>query len=187
LRSAIAPAFALLIALTLAGCDRKNPAEPQSKADAPSAPSGKIDRGHKGEAAPAVPFLGPDGGPATLASFRGKPLIVNLWATWCAPCIAEMPQLDAIAAGADGRFQLIAVSQDMAGKREVDPFFAKHGFKALRPYLDKQNVLMDALKADTLPVTIMYDAQGKELWRVVGAFDWAGAGAKALIAEGAGG
>ncbi|MFW2831133.1 TlpA family protein disulfide reductase [Sphingomonas sp. ID0503] len=183
--SAIAPVFALALAFGIAGCDRNNAPQPQPKAEASAGPAAKVDRTHKGEEAPAVPFTGPDGGPATLASFRGKPLIVNLWATWCAPCVVEMPQLDAIAAGAGGRFELIAVSQDMAGKKEVDPFFAEHKFKALRPYLDKQNVLMEALKAETLPVTIMYDAKGKEIWRVVGKFDWAGAEAKALVEEGA--
>ena len=187
MRSAIAPAFALFLGVALGGCDRNNAPEPQSKAEAPATkPTAKVDRSHKGEAAPAVPFLGPDGEPATLASFRGKPLVVNLWATWCAPCIREMPQLDALAGGAGDRFRLIVVSQDMAGKRDVDPFFAKQGFKALKPYLDKQNVLMEALKAETLPMTVLYDARGKELWRVVGAFDWAGDEAKALIDEGAG-
>ena len=101
-------------------------------------------------------------------------------------CALAFGQLDALAGDAGDRFRLIVVSQDMAGKRDVDPFFAKQGFKALKPYLDKQNVLMEALKAETLPMTVLYDARGKELWRVVGAFDWAGDEAKALIDEGDG-
>ncbi len=142
---------------------------------------GTVDIAHHGEAAPAIPFLGPDGGPATLASFRGKPLLVNLWATWCAPCIREMPALDKLARDRGGDFRLIVVSQDLAGKREVDPFFARNRFVALKPYLDKQNVLMEALKTDTLPTTVFYDAKGRERWRVTGSMDWAGERAKKLI------
>lgn len=145
-----------------------------------------VDRSHKGDNAPAVPFLAPDGSPATLASFRGKPLIVNLWATWCGPCVKEMPQLDALAGSTGGRFKLIAISQNMEGKKLVDPFFAEHKLRNLEPYLDKQNVMMTSLSIDSLPLTIMYDARGKEIWRVIGVFDWSGADAKALIEEGAG-
>ncbi|HEX8446951.1 MAG TPA: TlpA disulfide reductase family protein [Sphingomonas sp.] len=181
------PLIVLLLALAVAGCDRGKPETPQpaantlATADTPAAPAGKVDLSHAGEAMPAVPFTGPDGAPATLTRFRGKPLLVNLWATWCAPCLAEMPTLDALAAREQGRLQLMVVSQDLAGKREVDPYFAKEKFKALIPYLDKQNVLMEATKADTLPVTILYGADGKERWRVVGGMDWTGAEAKALL------
>lgn len=178
-------------ALALAACNRQEPAAPQQEATAPAAPAaeeaGKVDLSHKGEAAPAVPFLRPDGGPATLPGFRGKPLLVNLWATWCAPCIREMPTLDRLAGERADDFQLIVVSQDIAGKRAVDPFFAKSGFKALTPYLDKQNVLMTELTLDTLPITIMYDARGREQWRVIGAMDWKGEQARKLIDEALGG
>ncbi len=143
----------------------------------------KVDISHRGEIAPAMPFLGPDGGPATLATFRGKPLLVNMWATWCAPCIAEMPTLDKLAAREQSRMQLIVVSQDMAGKRAVDPFFAKGKFAMLKPYIDKENVLMLALNSETLPTTLFYDADGKEQWRVVGAMDWEGAQAKKLLED----
>ena len=187
------PLIVLLLALAVAGCDRGKPETPQPAANtaapsetsnsaAPDMPKGsRLDTSHAGEAMPAVPFTGPDGAPATLTAHRGKPLIVNLWATWCAPCLAEMPTLDALAAREAARLHLMVVSQDLAGKREVDPYFAREKFKTLLPYLDKQNVLMEAVKADTLPVTILYGADGKERWRVVGGMDWTGADAKALI------
>ncbi|MEH3107544.1 MAG: TlpA disulfide reductase family protein [Sphingomonas fennica] len=168
----------------LAACDRKKEAEPQPaapQAEAPKEPATVVLTDDKGKAAPAMPFVGPDDAPATLATFRGKPLLVNMWATWCAPCIAEMGTLDALAAREAGRVQVVAISQDMEGRRAVGPFFAKRQFKALQPYLDKENVLMLALKADSLPLTILYDAEGKELWRVRGAMDWTGAKAKTLI------
>jgi thiol-disulfide isomerase/thioredoxin len=169
--------------LSLAACDRQKPEQPQG-ADAAGAPKeaiGRVDISRRGSDMPAMPFVGPDGGPATLTQFRGKPLLVNLWATWCAPCIAEMPTLDALAAREEDRFHLLVVSQDLAGKREVDPYFAKNKFKRLQPYLDKENVLMMALNTDTLPTTIFYDAKGKEQWRVMGSMNWEGERAKTLI------
>jgi thiol-disulfide isomerase/thioredoxin len=172
-------AIALLLALAVAGCDKPKPAQPQ--AEAVKEPAGRVDVSAKGQDAPAKPFLGPDDGPATLAKFRGRPLMVNLWATWCAPCVAEMPTLDKLAGREKDRFQLIVVSQDLAGRREVTPFFDKNKFANLQPYLDKENVLMEALKIDTLPTTIFYDAKGKEQWRVVGAMNWEGADAAKLI------
>jgi len=127
-----------------------------------------------------MPFTAPGGGPATLTQFRGKPLMVNLWATWCAPCIAEMPTLDAMAKN-DGRFRLVTVSQDLEGAKAVGPFFKAKGFAALPQYTDTQNVLMQAFGTETLPTTIFFDAKSKEQWRVMGAMDWNGAPAKKLI------
>nr|WP_089219552.1 TlpA disulfide reductase family protein [Sphingomonas laterariae] len=171
----------LILALTLGACDTEKSQTPQADV---KEPIGRVDISYAGQEAPAIPFEGPKGGPATLAAFRGKPLIVNLWATWCAPCVKEMPTLDALAEREKGRIQLIVVSMDMAGRREVDPYFAKAKFKMLEPYLDKQNVLMEALKTDTLPTTIFYDAKGREQWRVLGSMDWSGERARTLI-EGA--
>ena len=169
----------VLLLLVLAACNRQPAGEEQAQ------PHAGIDYSHAGEAAPAIPFTRPDGGPASLSSFRGKPLLVNLWATWCAPCVAEMPALDRLSARLDGRVQVVVISQDMAGRRAVDPFFAKGGFTRLTPYIDKENVLMLALKADTLPMTVLYDAAGREQWRITGAFDWEGAKARALLDKGA--
>lgn len=170
----------LLPLLALTACDRQSEGEGQDLAI--GSEIAKVDTSKKGQEMPAIPFLGPDGGPATLTKFRGKPLLVNLWATWCAPCIAEMPALDELAAREQGRLQVIVVSQDMAGQRVVDAHFAKYKYKLLQPYLDKDNVLPLALKTETLPTTIFYDAAGNEQWRVFGAMDWRGEQAKKLLA-----
>lgn len=177
------PLIACLLALALAACDSKPAAPPQGGVPAESV--GRVDISQRGKEMPAMPFLDAKGGPATLTQFRGKPLMVNLWATWCAPCVAEMPALDAMAQE-EQRFRLITVSQDLQGAKVVAPFFQEKGFKALTQYSDSQNVLMTALGTETLPTTIFYDAGGKELWRVYGAMDWKGAPAKKLIDDAVG-
>ena len=177
------PLIACLLVLALAACDSKPKDEPQGGVPAESV--GRVDISQRGKEMPAIPFADEKGGPATLTQFRGKPLMVNLWATWCGPCIAEMPALDKMAQAED-RFRLITVSQDLEGAKVIGPFFEKKGFKALSRFADQQNVLMSALGTETLPTTIFYDAAGKELWRVYGAMDWNGAPARKLIDDAVG-
>ena len=184
--------LAVLLAGSIAGCDREKagggqPADGQANISAGQAEGvGQfeymIDRSHKGEAAPTAAFTGPDEAAVTLAAFRGRPLLVNLWATWCAPCVAEMPTLDALAAKSGEAMTVIAVAQDLQGAEVVDPWFQKAGLKALQPYLDPENGLLDAANS-ALPTSIFYDAEGRELWRVIGAIDWQGKEAQALLAE----
>ena len=182
----------LLLAGSIAGCDREKQAGEQAGQGDANISAGQakgvgqfeymIDRSHKGKAAPVAAFRGPDDATVTLASFRGKPLLVNLWATWCAPCVAEMPTLDALAAKRADRMTVIAVAQDLQGAEIVDPWFQKAGLKVLQPYVDPENGLLDAANS-ALPTSIFYDAEGREIWRVVGAIDWQGKEATALLAE----
>lgn len=141
----------------------------------------EIDTSHAGDVAPDLAFTAPDGKTVTLADFRGKPLVLNLWATWCAPCIAEMPTLDALAAREHGRIKVLTVSQDLAGAEKVTPFFAAHDFKHLEPYLDTETALSLGLGAQTLPTTVIYDAAGKEVARVSGGMSWDGDRAAELL------
>jgi hypothetical protein len=78
---------------------------------------------------------------------------------------------------------VLAVSQDMGGKDKVDSFFAERKFRMLEPYLDPELALMTGLKVDTLPTTILYDASGREVWRITGIEDWQSERAAALISE----
>ncbi|WP_432769642.1 MAG: TlpA family protein disulfide reductase [Sphingopyxis sp.] len=184
--------LALLLAGSIAGCDREKQAGGQAGQDQANVSAGQakglgqfeyiIDRSHKGEAAPTVAFRGPDDAAVTLAAFRGRPLLVNLWATWCAPCVAEMPTLDTLAAARAERLTVIAVAQDLQGAAIVDPWFQKARLTTLQPYLDPENGLLDAANS-ALPTSILYDAGGQEVWRVVGAIDWEGKEAAALLAE----
>jgi thiol-disulfide isomerase/thioredoxin len=176
----------LMIASGLGACDKQKEETPQAMTVTPPSLQGKIgqlDQSQRGYEAPAIPFAGPNGEPASLSQFRGRPLLVNLWATWCAPCVAEMPALNRLAARERNRLRVIAVSQDMGGRYAVDKFLTQYQLKLeqLATYTDKDNVLMLALKADTLPITILYDAQGREQWRMIGAMDWESAAAAALL------
>jgi len=176
--------IAFLPALLTIGCGgQKEDAGQGAAAAAPIASQGKLDRSKAGQAAPDVVFTDPDGEQVTLAQFQGKPLLLNLWATWCAPCVAEMPALDTLA-GAHPHVQVLAVSQDIAGQEaKVSNFFEERKLSRLEPYRDPEMGLMMALKADVLPTTILYDVEGREVWRMTGADDWAGSEAASLLAE----
>lgn len=181
LQARLAIALPLLL---VAACDGPKGEAPQgAKAEQPLAASGKLDRSKAGRPAPDLEFLDPEGEKVTLAAFAGKPLLLNLWATWCAPCIAEMPTLDALASR-DPNLQVLAVSQDFPGQEaKVAGFFEERKLTRLEPYQDPELGLMSGLKADVLPTTILYDAQGREVWRMTGAADWTGAETARLLAE----
>jgi thiol-disulfide isomerase/thioredoxin len=116
-----------LAASLLAGCDRQSAPAPQdgaatnAAAAQPVAGAG-LDRSKRGQAMPDTVFKDAEGEDVTLSEFRGSPLLVNLWATWCAPCVKELPTLDRLAAGKGVR--VIAISQDSAAQDKVRAFLA---------------------------------------------------------------
>ncbi len=146
-------------------------------------PASRLDRSHAGKPAASASFLDPRGRPVSLSDFRGRPLLVNFWATWCAPCVREMPTLDALAAREDGGLQVLAISQDGDERAKVERFFAEYRLSALEPYLDPKLAVMAELGVDTLPTTILYDSDGREKWRMVGLADWRSKDSAALIGE----
>lgn len=199
--SRLAIASLLMLATGIAGCDRQSAGNAQANlatpandevmsdevtaganAAAPAMPATGIDRSHAGEAEPSISFKKPDGTPTTLADFRGRPVLMNLWATWCGPCVAELPTLNAAAAALEGKVHVLAISQDTAKAATVPQFLADHGAKALAPYVDDQMGLSLGYGAN-LPTTILFDSTGKEVWRWHGDNDWSSPSAKALIAE----
>lgn len=134
-------------------------------------------------ALPELTVMTGDGQPVALADLKGKALLINLWATWCAPCIREMPALDRLQADLGGdRFQVVAISVDRGGLNEVGPFFEKAGITALPIYLDQKMTSMKAFPLkEGLPLSILVDAEGREVGRLAGAAHWDSDAAKALI------
>jgi thiol-disulfide isomerase/thioredoxin len=172
--------------LALAACQK--PQQPANEA-APSVEPGPVkgvDRSHKGQAGPDASFKDPEGGDIRIADFKGTPVLVNLWATWCAPCVKELPTLDRLSRmhEKDGDLAVVAVSQDMGPHASVEAFLQSHKIGSLAPYQDSRMALSGALGPDTvLPTSILYDAHGREVWRYVGDLDWTGPEAAKLLAE----
>ena len=189
MRPSFGPSIACLLPLALlAACDKQDSTTAQATGAAQTAeaePAGVLDRTQASTAMPADRFTTPDGKPVTLAAFKGQPLLVNLWATWCGPCVKEMPSLDRLAAKSKGKLRVLVVNQD-SKKQATDPvpaWWAKARLANLELYRDAENNLGFAFGGGMLPTTVLYDAQGKEVWRVAGGMDWDGAKAGALLGE----
>ena len=178
--------LALGAATTLVACDRGDKgktAAPQASAAGKAAGEKltAIDRSHAGTPAPAVMFERHGGDKATLSDFAGQKVLVNLWATWCAPCVAEMPELDRLAASRRGKLAVLPISQDMDGWTAVNKFFTEGKFNALEPFVDQAGSFAEGVKAPGLPMSILYDEHGKEIWRISGAPDWNDLAMKKLV------
>lgn len=168
----------------LAGCDRAGtePAQPGDAGEQAQAGAftGKVDASFAGTALPDLVVKDAAGASLDLGNLEG-PVLINLWATWCAPCVTEMPQLDQLAGTLEGEVRVITISQDLRGAEVVEPFFAAKGFARLEPWLDPETALSAQFsEAGQLPLTILFDASGKEVWRVAGGYEWA---SEAAIAE----
>ena len=137
--------------------------------------------------APAIAFEGPDGRKLSLADFHGEALLLNLWATWCVPCRAEMPALDRLQASAGGpSFEVAAVNVDTARLDRPGAFLDQIGVKTLRRYSDSSGDAFETLrlagKALGLPTTLLIDAEGCELGVVAGPIDWDSPDARNVVA-----
>lgn len=129
-----------------------------------------------------VEFEGPDGQPMTLSAFRGQVVLVNLWATWCIPCRAEMPALDRLQGLRGSKdFAVVAIAQDRGGRAKVEKFLSDTNAGQLKPYLDTTMKSGRAWGAIGLPTSILIDRQGREIGRLIGEAVWDGPEALALI------
>jgi thiol-disulfide isomerase/thioredoxin len=169
--------------LSLAACHKTaEPIANNSSAAGPDVPVKGVDRSHKGAPAPATAFNDPDGNETSLAAFAGKPTLVNLWASWCAPCVKELPTLDRLSKAEGGKLNVVAINQDNGPPASVVAFLQANRIVNLDPYQDSKMALSGAL-APVLPTSILYDSQGKEVWRYVGDLDWTSPAAAKLLAE----
>jgi thiol-disulfide isomerase/thioredoxin len=128
-----------------------------------------------------------DGGKLTLADFRGRAVLLNLWATWCVPCRAEMPALDRLQAAKGGPgFEVVAVNVDTAKLERRAAFLDSVGVKSLARYADPSGDAFETLRKDGkalgLPVTLVIDRDGCEVAAVEGASKWDSVEAQALVA-----
>ncbi|MDX2223409.1 MAG: TlpA disulfide reductase family protein [Rhodospirillaceae bacterium] len=152
------------------------PSAPGPQAAAPPAaanPAAKLVWHEVREPVAATVFQGRDGTGRTLADFAGQVLVVNFWATWCAPCIKEMPTLKALHERLGGPdFQVLAISQDREGMTVAAPFMETNGWTALPLFAEPDARFARDAKLRGLPTTIVVDRQGREAARLEGTIEW---------------
>ena len=176
--------------VTLGGRDNAaQPLQPAQKAAAPTA-GGRLSVGEMAafvykkapEPLSQIAFKLKSGEEVTLARWQGRVVLLNLWATWCAPCRKEMPALDRLQAELGSRdFEVVALAVDRAGTEAAAKFLAQVDVKSLGLYIDGTARAGTSLKAVGLPTTILIDRQGREIGRLTGPAEWDSADAKRLV------
>nr|WP_294503594.1 TlpA disulfide reductase family protein [uncultured Rhodopila sp.] len=127
-------------------------------------------------------FVTPDGASHNLAEFKGRGMVVNLWATWCAPCVAEMPSLEALSkALAPQDIAVLPLSSDRGGADAVRAWYDRHDITALPVLLDPKGALARAFNARGIPTTVVINSSGLVVARLEGAADWSDAAAQRLV------
>lgn len=133
---------------------------------------------------PDTSFTDPDGGSHSLADYRGQVVLLNFWATWCAPCREEMPSLDALQAEMGGDdFQVVAIASGHNPPAAVTKFLAEADITHLPLRLDPRQGLARDMGVMGMPVTVLIDREGREIARLIGGADWASDAARALIRQ----
>lgn len=191
----LAGPLALVATLALSACDSATTdtaqetaaSDTQSAAPPPPQLPGQIVRAFAGTQLPPMTFVDPQGNELDLAALD-QPVLVNLWATWCAPCVVEMPLLDNLAGELEGEVRVLTISQDVRGAEVVVPFFEQRDFQHLEQWLDPvAGLSAEFADSGLLPMTILFDADGRELFRVAGDYEWdsedAAARVRAAVAE----
>lgn len=130
-------------------------------------------RAKKGVDAPAFTLPGLDGSMVSLADYKGKTVLLNIWATWCPPCVAEMPSMEKLYQELKNEdFEILAVSIDVTGSNEVAPFMKKHrlSFPAL---IDTQGTIKDLYQTTGVPESFIIDKDGIIAKKIIGPREWA--------------
>ena len=131
---------------------------------------------------PAVRFMDASGRVMTLEDFRGRVVVLNLWATWCTPCVAEMPMLDRLQQQLGEEDAIVlALSIDRGGQEAVEEFYGKTGVSHLKVFVDPTMRAQSDLGIIGLPTTLIIDREGRERGRLVGPAEWDDAAAVDLV------
>ena len=133
-------------------------------------------------AAPDIAFLSADGTEHRLAEFLGHGMVINLWATWCAPCVEEMPSLARLSKTlAPDDIAVLPLSSDRGGAKAVEAFFQEHGITGLPVLLDPKSAAAHAWHARGIPTSLIIDKQGRERARLEGSADWSTPAAARIV------
>ena len=151
------------------------PVSEHEHTDAGSAPLGRFIPASPPHAPPPVSFTDIAGQRVTLSDFAGKAVLVNLWATWCAPCRREMPSLEKLQTRFEDKIAILAISEDVGGKKMVAPFIEELGLRVVKIYLDPKSSVGQGFNVDGLPTSILIYRQGRVVGRVEGEADWTSA------------
>ncbi len=192
LRTLVIAALAVLagIAAVYVTLGRPDNARTTASSTPAAGQAGKLNVGHmaafvfKREPEPLEPvaFVDGDGRQRTLADWRGRVVLLNLWATWCAPCRKEMPDLARLQkALGSPQFEVVALAVDRAGRDAIAKFLGSIDAASLALYIDPTARAGTALKAAGMPTTLLIDAQGREIGRLTGAAEWDSEDARRLI------
>ena len=131
---------------------------------------------------PNVELVNGNGDPRRLADFEGKVVMVNFWASWCAPCLRELPSIDRLQAKmASDDFTVVAINIDQEGLQVAEPFARRLNLPSLSLYLDPRGIVSRAMGVQVMPTTVLYDRKGRELGRLEGGAEWDTPEAQALL------
>ncbi|MBT5752275.1 MAG: TlpA family protein disulfide reductase [Rhodospirillaceae bacterium] len=146
------------------------------------APGGPLTLHPEPRPLPPLTFTDGAGNAVSLEAFAGKAVLLNFWATWCQPCLIELPALIQLNKELSGKnFAFIALSEDLKGAETVLPFLEAEGMESLPVYYDPNLAASRALTVRRMPTTLLIDAQGREAARYEGTYEWDGETARALI------
>lgn len=133
---------------------------------------------------PELRFVDGDDHSLSLQDFRGRPILLNIWATWCVPCRKEMPALDRLQAAFDkSELLVLPLSIDRQGAPVVKPFYQELGLKALSIYVDQSGKASSELNTVGVPTTLLIDREGREIGRKIGPAEWDSAEVITLMRE----
>ena len=131
---------------------------------------------------PDVEWTNGNGDARRLGDFSGKVVMVNFWASWCRPCLRELPSIDRLqAAMAGDDFTVVAINIDQGGLRVAEPFARQLNLSSLSLYLDPRSIVSRAMGVQGMPTTVLYDRKGRELGRLEGIAEWDTPEAQALL------